>query len=137
MNVTTLAAAAAVLAATLAVTPGTAHADATGVRVWYQPGDQFTSSMIWRFDFGSGTGYKRSAQPSLTGWALQRQTSFTFEKSGAEYTLHTFEYAGTQRITGLDYDRPADTWVVDNDGYTQQWYGCRSAGRPLSAVVAC
>ncbi|WP_433831636.1 hypothetical protein ACQP2E_14025 [Actinoplanes sp. CA-015351] len=127
---------ATVVAGILTAVPGTAHA-ASGVRVWFHPGGQFAPATLWKFDFDSGAGFKRSYQPSLTGWPVQRQTDFTFEKSGAEYTLHTFVYGGTQRITGLDYSASADTWVVSNNGYTEKWLGCRSAGRPLYAAVAC
>jgi hypothetical protein len=138
MRIAKIAAAAfAVVAAVLTAAPGAAHAGTTGARVWYQPGDQFTKSNLWRFDFGTGTGYQRSLQPSLTGWGIRQQTDFTFERSGAEYTVRTFEYGTTRRITFLQYSRADDVAVVDNDGFRQTWLGCRSAGRPLSAVVAC
>ena len=131
------AAVSAVLAGALTAVPATAQAATTGVRVWFHPGDQFMPSTIWRFDSASHTGFKRSFIPSVTAWPVQRQTTFSYEKSEATYTLHTYPYGGTERITGIDYSSAADTWVVDNNGFTEKWYGCRSAGRPVYAQVAC
>jgi hypothetical protein len=105
--------------------------------VWFKPGDQFLASMLWSFDSASGTGWKRSYQPSLTGWPLQRQTGFSYLRSGATYELSTYPYGGTQTITGLSYDASTDIWVVSNNGFRETWYGCASAGRPVYAQVAC
>ncbi|BCY08432.1 hypothetical protein [Actinoplanes sp. L3-i22] len=134
MRIIKAAVAAAALAVTLLAAPGAAHA-AAGAQVWYHPGDQYLPATIWHFD-ADGTGYLRSYSPSLTGWALQRQTGFTFERSDTGFTLHTV-YGGTRRITGVSYAAGTDVWAVSNDGWNETWYGCRSAGRPLYAAVAC
>ena len=107
---------------------------ARATQVWFHP--EYMPSMIWKFSSG-GTGYKTSYIPSLTGWPVQRQTGFSYERSGATYHLTTFPYGGSQRIVGLRYSSSTDVWVVSNNGFTETWLGCQAAGRPVYAQVAC
>ncbi|MBU2668408.1 hypothetical protein KOI35_33335 [Actinoplanes bogorensis] len=135
MRLTRLAVAtAAAVAAALIAVPSAAQAAST--QVWFHPGDQFMPSMIWKFNSG-GSGWKTSYIPSLTGWPVQRQTGFSYVQSGATFNLTTYPYLGSQRIVGLRYSSATDVWVVSNNGFTETWLGCRSAGRPAYAQVAC
>ncbi len=127
----------AAIVAALALTPGAAQAADADTHIWYHPGDQFMPSMIWSFDHATSTGWKRSYAPSLTGWPVQRQTTFTFEKSGSVYNLTTFAYGGSQRITGVGYSPATDIWNVDNNGYAETWYGCDATGLPAYVIAAC
>ncbi|WP_436534895.1 hypothetical protein [Actinoplanes sp. HUAS TT8] len=137
MSFTKLAAAAAVAITALVAAPTAAHAAGNG-RVWFHDGgDQFTPSMIWSFDSSTGTGWKRSYIPSPTGWPVQRQTTFSYAKSGSTYTLNIFPYGTTNSITELSYSSATDTLLVNNDGYTETWYGCANAGLPAYARAAC
>ncbi len=137
MTFTKLAAVSAVAIAALLSAPGTAHAS-TGGRVWFHDGgDRFTPSMIWSFDSDTHTGWKRSFIPSPTAWPVQSQTTFTYEKSGSTYTLNVLPYGTTDEITELGYNESADTLLVNNDGYTETWYGCAYDGLPAAARAAC
>lgn len=132
-----IAVAVATVLATLVVAPSAAHAASSG-RVWFHDGgDQFTPSMIWSFDSASRTGWKRSYIPSPTGWPVTRQTTFTYEQSGSVFTLNVLPYGTKDEITELSYSESADTLVVNNDGYTETWYGCSSGRLPDYALAAC
>jgi hypothetical protein len=138
MNLTRLAAVCLVLTAALTAAPAPAQAAPAAGRVWFHPGgDRFTPSMIWSFDNSSHTGWKRGYLPSPTGWPVQSQTTFTYEKSGPAFTLSVLPYGTTDRITELGYSASQDILTVDNGGYTEKWYGCDSAGRPFYAQAAC
>ncbi|GAA0452345.1 hypothetical protein Aca07nite_67060 [Actinoplanes capillaceus] len=126
---------AGLLTSLLIATPASAGSDD---EIWYQPGgDQFTPSLIWHFDSGTGSGYSTTYLPSQTAWPVQSQKTFTYEVSESTITLKYPVWGTTGTVELLRYADSSDTLTVKVDGYQQKWYGCQASGLPAAVVAAC
>jgi hypothetical protein len=81
-------------------------------------------------------GWRRDYQPTGTITPFSRDFDFVYTQSGAGFGL-SFPTGTRQSLTVLRYDASSDTMLVNWEGYTQVWVGCRSGQMPALALAAC
>ena len=121
-------------------TAGAAPVGQTATGTWWSaPPDGFTAASLWFFDPVNEAipyGWRRDYQPTGTITPFSRDFDFVYTQSGARFGL-SFPTGTRQSLTVLRYDAASDTMLVNWEGYTQVWVGCRSGRMPPLAQAAC